>query len=436
MITGLNGSGKTHFLKFLDENFGTIEIDGETIKQEEIAFFDYQNFKLKNEKLVRADFIKQQKQEILTALNNYSNSTPFSILNEINGLRSYLKVTDNFFIIRKLLSLTAEEIESLPEEIQNISPDELHQIKQLLEWFKNDVNTNEIKNTVNSLKQTQPILQDYFPDRENLWDITQQDIYVAIKNLKDPNFLDKGFGEIFKNVIEARERFQNESNEDLTKKQIKENFQIKYGKFPWIFVNDILKSFRAGSFNFNYEIEEPKEISSDDFQLKFKNTKVEKDIDIENFSSGEKVLLTLSLFLLKAEQKALPKLLLLDEIDATLHPSMCKNLVTALKENVIEKGTKIIFATHNPSTVAFCDEETDGIFVMENSEKIEAQPKDKAIEILSDGFISLDKEQAILSIDNALSKTDSPVLFTEGITDKIILETAWENYILMNQYLC
>ena len=53
-----------------------------------------------------------------------------------------------------------------------------------------------------------------------------------------------------------------------------------------------------------------------------------KEIEYQNLSSGEKVLLTLSLFILQRSlSEKFPKILLLDEIDATLHPSLCKNLI-------------------------------------------------------------------------------------------------------------
>jgi hypothetical protein len=82
--------------------------------------------------------------------------------------------------------------------------------------------------------------------------------------------------------------------------------------------------------------------------------------------------------------------------------------------------------THSPSTIALAPEES--IFVMnkEGENRIEKSSKEKALDILTEGFVSLTNNQTRLGITYNISKTDLPILFTEGITDKIILETAWE----------
>ena len=136
---------------------------------------------------------------------------------------------------------------------------------------------------------------------------------------------------------------------------------------------------------------EPEEQPNDNLRPIINHKETKEQVSFSDLSSGEKVLMALTLFLFQAKNnKYFPKILLLDEIDATLHPSMCRNLIKTLKENIVKNGTKIIFATHNPSTISFCDEDVDGIFV-KNSEEVRQVSKELAVDVLSDGIMTLKK---------------------------------------------
>ena len=48
-----------------------------------------------------------------------------------------------------------------------------------------------------------------------------------------------------------------------------------------------------------------------------------------------------------------PKVLLFDEIDAPLHPSMSRSLLRTIQKTLVEEhGIFVILTTHSPSTVA------------------------------------------------------------------------------------
>ena len=129
----------------------------------------------------------------------------------------------------------------------------------------------------------------------------------------------------------------------------------------------------------------------------------------ENLSSGEKMLLALTLFLYQSKiNRNFPKLLLLDEIDVTLHPSMCKKVIKVLKEIFVENGIKIILATHNPSLVSACDSVDDGIFV-KTHDGIESKEISNAINILSDGLVTLND---LLVLERAAK--NQIIVFSEG----------------------
>lgn len=199
---------------------------------------------------------------------------------------------------------------------------------------------------------------------------------------------------------------------------------------PWKFVNKILKSYNSKDFDFKYSFVKPEEKLNESLKAEL-TCENNNSIEFRDLSSGEKVLLTLSLFIIQRSlSKKFPKILLLDEIDATLHPSMCKNFINTLKANLVDFGTRIIFATHNPSTIAFCNEAEDGIFTIENSKKIQNQTKDEAINILSSGVISLSLGSSFLEITENENK--ELFIFTE-VNNIQYIEHCAELYLNRNQ---
>ena len=91
-----------------------------------------------------------------------------------------------------------------------------------------------------------------------------------------------------------------------------------------------------------------------------------------------------------------------------------------------EQGFKIIMATHSPTTVALSPDESIYILEKNYNQIIKKEIKSNAIKILTEGIATLNEEDTNFGINYNLSKTELPILFTEGITDKIILETAWK----------
>ncbi len=74
---------------------------------------------------------------------------------------------------------------------------------------------------------------------------------------------------------------------------------------------------------------------------------------LESLSSGEKILMTLCLAAFNQRLGGRrPNLLLLDELDAMLHPSMIRALVEVLMSLFVEQGSKVVMTTHSPVTVA------------------------------------------------------------------------------------
>lgn len=138
--------------------------------------------------------------------------------------------------------------------------------------------------------------------------------------------------------------------EGLEKNQSREEIRKALGPPPWEVINDAFQS--AG---FPYEVVSPVGTPlAGRYDLKLKSKLSDDLIPPGDLSSGEKMLLVLVLWLYNSENHGrFPKLLLLDEPDAHLHPSMTRQFLTVINEVLVGKyGVRVIMTTHSPSTVA------------------------------------------------------------------------------------
>jgi len=141
-----------------------------------------------------------------------------------------------------------------------------------------------------------------------------------------------------------------------------EQFRERFGEMPWTFVNDLIEEA-----NLDYKMS-PRlgRATENNFTLKLIRKSTTEEIPFNEMSSGEKAIVSLALALYNSNHgKRFPNLLLLDEPDASLHPSMSKQLLNVLVNFFVrKKGIKVIMTSHSPSTISFAPEES--IFVVNN----------------------------------------------------------------------
>lgn len=156
---------------------------------------------------------------------------------------------------------------------------------------------------------------------------------------------------------------------------------------PWELINRFLIKTKS-----DYFVEGIKEEDFDENMTiipEFINRISNDRVQVNALSSGERVIVSLAFCLFNielAESNIYPKILLLDEPDAPLHPTMTKEFLDVIyDELVINKGIKVILTTHSPSTVALARE--DSIFCMSKvGERFEQVDKDKALSVLTEGL--------------------------------------------------
>lgn len=142
--------------------------------------------------------------------------------------------------------------------------------------------------------------------------------------------------------------------EGLERGQSRTEIRESLGPAPWEVINE---AFQAADFP--YEVVSPVGTPiAGTYQLKLQSKLTGDQIPPGDLSSGEKMLLVLVLWLYNSQHHGrFPKLLLLDEPDANLHPSMTRQFLNVVKEVLVAKyGVRVLMTTHSPSTVALAPE--------------------------------------------------------------------------------
>ena len=156
---------------------------------------------------------------------------------------------------------------------------------------------------------------------------------------------------------------------------------------PWTILNNLFERLKFNyRFKKDYEFETPnlKEIPLIYSILENGNIDENSPRQLKDLSDGEKSIISLTFALLNEKNRPMEKLLLLDEFDNTLNPSLIEALFIVIKEFFIDKGTMVIITTHSPVTISLAPEYTQfyELFRMENdSPKIVKVSKEEYSEL-------------------------------------------------------
>ena len=191
---------------------------------------------------------------------------------------------------------------------------------------------------------------------------------------------------------------------------------------PWVLLERSLDRLREASddpqlFNFGFSNPENDKISfathrQYSFSTVFRNRATGASYPIGSLSSGETILMSLCMATFNQTMgQRRPELLLFDELDAVLHPSMIAALIAGLKHEFVDNGTQVIMATHSITTVSALEDGEIYRIVRDRGE-LHVQPvaKTEAVLELSEGVATIDKGLRIVA-----SKRSAPItILTEG----------------------
>lgn len=187
------------------------------------------------------------------------------------------------------------------------------------------------------------------------------------------------------------------------------------GKPPWQLLREIIAE--AGlPFTFT----DPSGISiRSTYTLTLTNTRFGKTVQFSELSSGEKVLMSLAFWLFHVRRtKVFPRLLLLDEPDAHLHPEMSKQFLNVIDGVLVKNhGVRVMIATHNPATVALADRAS--LYEMfPTGERIrKTQSKSAAIRRLTAGILDVSDAKSVVIVEDEDDQTFFQYLYDELSVD-------------------
>ena len=193
----------------------------------------------------------------------------------------------------------------------------------------------------------------------NIDDLTEEFVFENYEVSSDEIFSSQ-FASIFK-LYQIRYddnkyfQYRNDTAGERNKVLSDEEFIALYGPKPWELINDMLEFAQLP-----YRVNHPEGHRETSFHLCLTDINTGIEIQVNDLSTGEKVLMSLALSIYNSnEENARPDVLLLDEPDAPLHPEFSKVFITAVENSIVkEAGVKVIISTHSPTTVAIAPEES------------------------------------------------------------------------------
>jgi len=375
VLTGRNGCGKTRLLESIQKNMSVVDLGGERLTNQEIMLVE---------------------QALLTPnFGGAYNDAQFQI-KITSSLQMFDRVKNDFdspFDMDKARNQGCMSEGALPyESLYNLCRSIAHKLNKPVSELTHD----EIK----------VHFEDHVPSVlgfQNISGICNQ--YIQRKKLNRFN----------------RYCAQQE-NEDIAYLS-DEQFSKRFGDEPWKTINIIIESIFDNKFYFS-------EPDSKSQSYIYNADLIQRDtglpVAVNALSSGEKTLLWLALTLFNTQYYDLlavktPKLLLLDEPDAFLHPQMVVKMYRVLEEFSVSFNSRIFITTHSPTTVALAPESSTYI-VSENS--ISPVTKDEGVAELLDGVTQI-----------SISPENRRQVFVESQYDANVYQSIYSKLLHNSDYL-
>lgn len=245
-------------------------------------------------------------------------------------------------------------------ELTNRRKEAWNQLKNQLDEVKR-YHSNNVENYLRSPnKARQKILGYWIKKAKGDIDKLTEDFVFDKYEVSSDEIFSSQFASIFK-LYQIRFddnkyfQYKNDTAGEHNKVLSDEEFISLYGPKPWELINNMLEFAQLP-----YRVNHPTGHRETSFHLCLTDVNTGIEIQVNDLSTGEKVLMSLALSIYNSnEENARPDVLLLDEPDAPLHPEFSKVFITAVENSIVnEAGVKVIISTHSPTTVAIAPEES------------------------------------------------------------------------------
>ena len=410
VLAGVNGAGKTHLLKAIKEGAIEVSVNGQAADLEDVVFHDWNSLAMKAPSQATRATVRQEAEQIATQILQQLKS----------GKASQTLKTERE---RHQLGLKEYELLRTPLDELDLSKTDTLAVQQL-----RSVVNSELKDSFAGNETRRRTVEGIEARTERLLvELGRQEIvdYASILSFVDDP-LRQQLSRVFlayqwawEANDYARYRAEDERG-DAPTYLTDEEFQQQYGPPPWDLVNDLLVDQDV-----DLEVVPPPP-QADPYDVELRQRHEGTAVGFEELSSGEQMLiaLILSLYGVSGEPPTvkLPRLMLLDEIDAPLHPAMVRTMLRLLTELLIDNDVGVILTTHSPTTVALAPE--GSVVKMSKTEpRLESVSNTRALTHLTAGITALSVRFA-----------DRCVAFTEAVADANAYTAIFDSLRALTEY--
>lgn len=390
ILAGVNGAGKSHLLKAIKEGAVRAYIDDQIIDLGDIALYDWTDFAIKTPATASAWQIGQRRDQLWKTMQGQLKTGKAG-----QRIKNHQDRLGRHFTDTQLLRTPIDEL-GLPEELAKNVEKERREIR-------NDLLTSLGVPHIELAEAIERIA------KKLIVEVPEKDFLVAaamVAQRADP--LQIQVSELFlayRSVLDRNDllRLKAEHEGASTEYLSDDKFIASFGPPPWDVLNGLL-----ADLGLDFEVDKPT-VAQENYDVSLIQRTSHAAVPFADLSSGEKVLMALAISLYGLGESRnhirLPKLMLLDEIDAPLHPDMTRMFFRVIEQLLLAQGVGVIMATHNPSTVALSSEGSV-LRMSKTVPRITAVTRQQALTHLTSGVTAL-----------TVRFNERRVVFVEGDSD-------------------
>lgn len=381
LVTGVNGSGKSHLLMAISS--ASVKSDAVT-QTSEVSIFTWDTLVPKDQNEAKPGDLSEIGTLINQQLGNFAspNKTRHIDIANIGGGEQSVTCAQLIEIAAKDDGANKEKIVSTIKQIMKpkISGRDAAERSQRALLYINSLDSDAI------LKHARALLGEDSTARHNA---------MLALDMVTP----KGFEQELNRVFQRYRDLEN-GNTIAKARDLPDRIIEIEEPAPWDFLNEL---FEKGNIEFRVSAPDFVAVNSS-VRVTLKKNGTDAEIGFSNLSSGERIFISFAIALYNTEgaktKAVFPKLLLLDEIDATLHPSMVKYVLRVIKETLVTKlGIKVILTTHSPTTVALVDDAE--VYEMDNQAgQLRRVGRSRALSLLTEAIptLAIDYDARVLVV--------------------------------------
>lgn len=374
IVTGLNGSGKTQLLEGILNGRIAVLIEGQTVPTDQIQKFDWNNLVPPATPEILPGHVVETRDKDWTTFAQ----------NQLNMHRAIEGTLEETKVKRKTESV-CETLRRVPisELPDNVARTVSAWIGNSRKHFGEETRILSILDTIVQSSSVPLFCLDkatfdaHYPINylvDNPFQMRCAELFLSYSDRRNQNTLKRVL------TAEGHAEYQDHMSDS--------EFLVKHGKPPWEVIDALLEAAHL-----DYRVCPPR-VDAHPYKPKLRHKSSGQVVSFEDLSSGEKILVSLVFCIYHADGDQsvnYPRIVLFDEVDAPLHPSMTTALLRAISDVLVaQHSARVLLTTHSPSTVALAPE--GALFSLRretDAHTLKKQTKDAALRILTTGVPTL-----------------------------------------------